>query len=191
MADSYSKEKVETIEVEVLPPEGKGRGFAQKLPAGQMDALPRLIALLMDNLFKIPGVKQRLGLNPFLDLLPVFGDGAAAVVSALTLFVAARYRVPNVVLVRMAMNILLNAVIGIIPGVGEVFAFWFRPSSRNFAMLQKHLSEQGERREASTREDWLFVTGLVGGVLLVFTVCIGLGTYFFYALLHATFFSGR
>ena len=191
MAGPYSKSKPETIEVEVLPPEGKTGDFARRVPQGEAETLPRLIALLMDNLFKLPGIKWKFGLNPFFDLLPVFGDGAAAVISALTLLIAARYRVPKVVLARMGLNILLNAVIGIIPGVGEVFAFWFRPSTRNYAMLQKHLSEHGERRERSTRGDWLFVFGLAGGALLVFGVCIAAGAWLFYALLHAVFSGGH
>lgn len=186
MPGEYSKSKAEAVEVEVLPPAGKG-GFAKSLPEGEADALPRLIALVMDSLFKLPGTKLSLGLNPFFDLLPVFGDGAAAVVSALTLFVAARCRVPKVVLMRMGMNILLNAVIGTIPGVGEVFAFWYRPSSRNYKLLHKHLAEHGQKRTASTRADWLFVTALAGGVLLVFALCIAIGAYFFYALFRAIF----
>jgi len=129
---------------------------------------------------------MRFGLNPVLDLLPVFGDGAAAVVSALTLFVAARYRVPKVVLARMGMNILLAALIGIITGVGEVFAFWFGPSMRNYRMLQKHL-EGGGGNAPSTHWDWVFVAGLTGAVLLGFAVCVGVGAWVFYALLHAVF----
>ncbi len=35
---------------------------------------------------------MRFGLNPVMDLIPVVGDGAAAVISALTMFVAARIR---------------------------------------------------------------------------------------------------
>jgi hypothetical protein len=189
--EEYSKSKAEPIEVEVLPPEGKAGDSARGLPAAGADALPGLIALLMDNLIKLPGTTRRLGLNPFIDLLPVFGDGAAAVISALTLLVAARYRVPKVVLARMSVNILLNAVIGIIPGVGEIFAFWFRPSSRNYALLQKHLSEHGEGKGASTRGDWWFVIALAGGVLVIFGGCIVLGAWLFYVLLHAIFGWGR
>lgn len=178
MRDELARQPVETIEVEVLPPERKSPGA---------EALPRLIALVMDSLFKLPGTTMRLGLNPFLDLIPVVGDGAAAVVSALTLFVAARHRVPRVVMARMGLNILLNAAVGVIPGVGEVFAFWFRPSHRNYLLLQKHLNEKGQRREASTHGDWLFVLALAGGVLLVFGMCIAFGAFLFYALWRALF----
>jgi len=172
------KPKAQTIEVEVLPPKGK---------AGEDDALPRLIALVMDGLFRVPGMKKmRFGLNPLLDFVPVLGDGAAAVISALTLFVAVRYRVPKVVMARMGMNIMITALIGIIPGVGEVFAFWFRPSMRNYKMLQKHI-ETGSNRAPSTHGDWAFVVGLAGVVLLFFGVCVGVGAWVFYMLLHAVF----
>lgn len=187
MAGEYSKSKAETIEVEVLPPEGKERAFGGSLPENEADALPRLIALVMDNLFKVPGTQWRFGLNPFLDLLPIFGDGAAAVVSALTLFVAARYRVPKVVMARMGLNILLAAGIGTIPAVGEIFALLYRPSMRNYKLLHKHLLEHGEAGKASTRADWLFVLSLVGAVLLVFGVCIAMGAFLFYAMWRAIF----
>jgi len=81
----------------------------------------------------------------------------------------------------------LNAAVGTIPGVGEVFAFWYRPSSRNYALLQKHLAEHGQKRTTSTRADWLFVIALAGGVMLIFGVCIAIGAYLFYTLLHAIF----
>ena len=180
-----SKPEVETIEVEVIPP--KRKGTASHGQSFESEALPRLVALVMDNLFKVPGSKMRFGLNPFLDLVPVFGDGAAAVVSALTLFVAARLRVPKVVLARMGLNILLNAVMGVIPGVGEVFAFWFRPSMRNYKLLQKHMVEHPAVRRLSTRGDWLFVAALVGGVLVVFAMCIGAGAWLTWWMLHGLF----
>jgi hypothetical protein len=119
--------KPKLIDFELLPQESKAEGSAQ--------AVPRIIALLMDDLFRLPGTRRRFGLNPVLDLIPAIGDASAAVVSAITLLVAARNRVPKVVITRMGLNILINALIGIIPGVGEVFAFWFRPSHRNYESL--------------------------------------------------------
>ncbi|HWB59368.1 MAG TPA: DUF4112 domain-containing protein [Chthoniobacteraceae bacterium] len=186
MSDIILKSKAETIDVEVLPPEGKGRGAGAGNPP-EAEALPRLIALVMDSLFKIPGIEWRFGLNPFFDLLPVLGDGAVAVVSALTLFVAARYRVPKVVMARMGLNILLNAAIGMIPGVGEVFAFVYRPSLRNYRLLQKHLSDEGLKRHAPTHGDWLFVGTLIGGVIAVFAVTVVVGAWLFYGMWRVIF----
>lgn len=176
MAVSSHQRPAQPVEVEVLPSD-LGR------PTGA-ETLPRLIALFMDNLFRVPGTKLKFGFNPVLDLLPGIGDASAGVISAITLFVAARQGVPKVVLARMGLNILLNSVIGIIPVIGEAFAFWFRPSLRNFHLLQKHLAEN-HAATASTRKDWFFVIAMIAGILLVFGFCVAAGFYLFARLLHA------
>ena len=153
----------------MLPEESKAEKTAR--------AVPRLIALLMDDLFPLPGTSRRFGLNPVLDLIPAIGDASAAVVSAITLFVAARNRVPKVVITRMGLNILINALIGIIPGIGEVFAFWFRPSHRNYELLKKHAPSAGGSARPSTRSDTIFVFAIVAVVLAIFAVCVLAGLY--------------
>jgi hypothetical protein len=150
-------------------------------------AVPRLIALLMDDLFRLPGTRFRFGFNPILDLIPAVGDGAAALISALTLFVAARYRVPKVIIARMGINIALNALIGLIPGVGEIFAFWFRPSHRNYQLLRTHLPAVASGPVTSRRKDWFFIIAIVTALLLLFSFCAGVGIYFVLRLLHAIF----
>jgi hypothetical protein len=150
-------------------------------------AVPRLIALLMDDLFRLPGTRFRFGLNPILDLIPAVGDGAAALISALTLFVAARYCVPKPIIVRMGVNIALNALIGLIPGVGEIFAFWFRPSHRNYQLLRTHIPAVASGPVTSRRRDWFFVIAIVIGLLLLFSFCAGVGVYLVLRLLHAIF----
>lgn len=139
--------------------------------------MPRLIALFMDDLFPVPGTSRRFGLNPVLDLIPAIGDASAVVVSAVTLFVAVRSRVPKVVITRMGLNILINALIGIIPGVGEVFAFWFRPSHRNYELLKKHSPPVSGSAGASTRSDTVFVFAMIAIVLSIFAVCVIAGLY--------------
>lgn len=144
-----------------------------------------MVAFLMDNLIAIPGTKRKLGLNPLLDLVPILGDGASAVISSLTLFVATRCRVPKVVIAHMSLNILLNSVMGTIPGVGEIFAFWYRPNQRNYDLLKKHSIERDARMSApSTRHDWLFVAALAGGVMIIALLCIAAGAYVLYLLIH-------
>lgn len=157
------------IEFELLPKETEAEKKAR--------AVPRLIALFMDDLFPVPGTSRRFGLNPVLDLIPAIGDASAAVVSAITLFVAARSRVPKVVITRMGLNILINALIGVIPGVGEVFAFWFRPSHRNYELLKKHAPAAGGSTGTSTQGDRIFVFAIIGVVLSIFAVCVVAGLY--------------
>jgi hypothetical protein len=150
-------------------------------------AVPRLIALLMDDLFRLPGTRLRFGLNPILDLIPAVGDGTAALISGLTLFVAARYRVPKAIIARMGVNIVLNALVGLIPGVGEMFAFWFRPSHRNYQLLRQHIPTTATRSVTARKKDWLFVIAIVIALLLLFLFCASVGVYLFLRILQSIF----
>lgn len=139
------------LEFEVLPPE---RAVAQ-------DELSRILAWVLDDLFRVPGTKFRFGLDPVVGLIPGLGDSSTAVFSSVILLQSMRAGVPRIVLARMALNILINSVLGAAPGVGDVFSAWFKSNRRNFALLQKHA---GSAR-TSTRGDWIFVVSLMIGVV--------------------------
>jgi len=154
------KSKVHDAEWEVLPPEKK--------TDQAVEPLFRWIALVMDNLLRVPGTNFRFGIDPIVGLIPGIGDTGSAVVSAVALIQAARHGVPKIVLARMSVNILLNELIGIVPVVGDAFSFWFKSNARNYRLLQEHA---GGRRAAS-RSDWIFVFGIL--VLLGLLVLAGL-----------------
>ena len=155
----------EADEWEVLPPEGKG---AEK----PVEPLFRFIALIMDNLVRVPGTNFRIGLDPLLGLIPGVGDTSSAVVSALALVQAARQGMPKIVLARMALNILLNELIGIVPVIGDAFSFWFKSNARNYELVKQHAS--GSR--TAKRSDWVFVIGVI--ILLAILVVTGLAVSF-------------
>ena len=184
--DSFSMKTSAPGEFEVLPPERRGVGGAGS------QALSQLIAYLMDNVFKVPGTRQtRVGLNPVLDLIPFgVGDTAAALVQAFTIIEAARRRVPKVVLMRMSLNVLLNGLMGVIPGVGEGVSFWYRPSSRNYNLLLKHAPLGGSSAAPAPRNtlgDWAFVFALLAVMLVFVGAFIALGFYVLAAIWHAVF----
>src|ERR1043165_10280298 len=102
------------LEWEVLPPEEKGR-------KAQLEPLFRWLAQIMDEFLRVPGPRLRFGLDPLIGLLPGLGDTASAVVSAMTLIYAARCGLPKVLIAIMSLNILINEIVGIIPGIGDAF----------------------------------------------------------------------
>lgn len=148
------------VDWEVLPPEEKQKRAA-------VEPVFRWVALLMDNLLRIPGTKVRFGLNPLIDLIPAVGDISAAFVSTSVLLYALRHGIPKMLLARMATNVLLNEIVGAIPIVGSAFAFWFRANHRNYEMLRTHAGAPRERR----RSDTVFVVS----VLVVLFLIIGAG----------------
>lgn len=157
--------KAREIEIdEVLP---KGARISAK-----DDPLIAFLARLMDDQFVIPGTTIRFGLDPLLGLLPGWGDSATSLVSALLILKSARAGVPKIVIARMALNVLLNAAIGAIPGLGDAFSFWFKSNAKNYALHQKHA---GTARPPAFR-DRLFVALILGG-LIAFIVLFALATF--------------
>ena len=134
------------LEFEVLPPE-------EKRKRGELEPLFRWLALVMDNLLRVPGTQFRFGLDPLIGLLPGLGDTGSAIVSAMALIAAARRGLPKILLARMSLNILINEAVGIIPIVGDAFSFWFKSNARNYELL-KQFSAAPRR---STASDWAFV----------------------------------
>ena len=129
----------------------------------------------MDRLIRIPGVQKRLGLNPILDLVPGFGDIASGLISVSVLLYGIRRGIPKILLGRMALNVLINEVVGIVPVVGSIFAFWFTANTRNYELLRQHL----DTPRRSTKGDKIFVALILG--LVVFVIVAGMvGTFFIF-----------
>jgi hypothetical protein len=153
--------KAKELEWEVLPPEDKQRRAI-------LEPLFKWLALIMDDFLRVPGTNFRVGLDPIIGLLPGLGDTASAITSALALVYAARCGLPKVVLARMAANILINELIGVIPGIGDAFSFWFKSNRRNYELLQRHRLVPGRSRKG----DWIFLIAVLA--LLFLIVCAGL-----------------
>src|SRR5437763_1773868 len=166
MQSKIEDRKSEILEWELLPPE-------EKQKRAQLEPLFKWLALIMDQLLRLPGTRFRFGLDPIIGLIPGLGDTASAFISAMSLIYAARCGLPKVLLARMSLNILLNEIIGIIPGIGDAFSFWFKSNQRNYELLQRHLATPARSRKS----DWLFVSLVLGVLFLI--VCTGLLVSFF------------
>jgi hypothetical protein len=99
------------------------------------------ISYLLDEQFRFPGTKFRFGLDPVINLIPVLGDVPGFIISAGLLFAMARKGASNKLVVLMSINILLDAFIGGIPLIGQVFDFFFKSNTRNLRLLQEHYVE--------------------------------------------------
>jgi Domain of unknown function (DUF4112) len=69
----------------------------------------------------------------------------------------------------MSLNILINELVGIVPGFGDAFSFWFKSNKRNYELLLAHSA--GTRH--ATKSDWLFVVA----VLAILIVIVGAGIF--------------
>ena len=127
-------------------------------------ALARFLAELLDQRFTVPGTSIRFGLDPILGLIPGIGDALANLAGSAILLIAAQYRLPKIVLLRMGLNVAFNALIGAIPIVGDIFSIWFRSNIRNAQLLERYVSAE---RQTPTAGDWIFVLAVILGIVLL------------------------
>ena len=134
----------------------------------------RAIRKVMDEAVSVPGTRVKFGLDALLGLIPGVGDVGSAAIGAYILRAGARLGVPTIVLVRMLVNLLIDAAIGIIPIVGDYLDVLYKANSKNAALVEAAV----ENRDTTARASWLklavvftafaaiVVGGLVGTVLL-------------------------
>ena len=97
------------------------------------------LVTLLDDRFRIPGTDLRFGLDPIIGILfPGAGDAVSGIGSIGLLALALRRGIPRVVLFRMVVNILVDAVVGALPIVGDIFDVAYKANRRNLELLREH-----------------------------------------------------
>lgn len=119
------------------------------------------LAWLLDDSIAVPGTHRRFGIGPLIGLVPVLGDLAGAVAGIYLILRSLQVRLPRIVIVRMAINVLVDTVIGFIPVVGDAFDFFYKGNLRNLRLFEEHAFD----RNRSTRGSWVFVGMLVAAVI--------------------------
>ena len=94
---------------------------------------------LLENMFTIPGLKRRVGLDAVIGLVPVVGDVTGAVLGAYLLWEARNLGLGKLAMTRMAGRIALDTALGAIPIAGDLFDFAYRSNTRNLQTIRKHL----------------------------------------------------
>ena len=101
----------------------------------RVEALERV----MERLVTIPGTNYKVGLDVILDFVPIAGPTAAAAIGAYLAWEARNLGMSKWALSRMAGNIGVDWLLGLIPWVGAVPDFFFRSNTRNLKIIKKHL----------------------------------------------------
>jgi hypothetical protein len=96
---------------------------------------------VLERLFVIPGTNQKVGLDVILDVVPVVGDFAAAALGAYIVWEARNLGMPKRKIARMAGNVGVDWLLGLIPWVGAIPDFFFRSNSRNLRLIKRHLDK--------------------------------------------------
>ena len=93
---------------------------------------------LLDQAFRIPGTNVRFGWDVIVGLIPGIGDLSSPMFGALLLIQAYRMRVPPIVQARMVINAIVDALLGVVPGLGNVADIFWKANTWNMRLIERH-----------------------------------------------------
>lgn len=98
------------------------------------------ITNFLDTKFNVFGL--RIGIDPFLDVIPVVGPMIGGCMSLYILWIAWRLNVSIGILIRMVLNISIDYVIGLIPFIGFFGDWFYKANVRNMMLLKKNVDSE-------------------------------------------------
>lgn len=127
------------------------KGLNQHAPKQLLKA--QKLATFFDQAITLPVVKIKLGLDFFLGLVPVLGDGLMLLLSLRIIYLAKKMGMPKSLLVKMLRNSLLDMVLGFIPVVGDIADVLYTSNTKNVKIMEQWwLSENKSAVDAYTQK---------------------------------------
>ena len=99
------------------------------------------ISYLLDEKFRLPGTNFRFGLDPILNLIPYAGSFTGLILSAALVLTMAKHGASSRIVTLMAINVFLDATLGSIPLIGQIFDFFYKANTKNIQLLREHYYE--------------------------------------------------
>src|SRR5712671_1601209 len=115
------------LEGEVLGPETEAER--------EVRARLNFLAWLLDSSIPVPGTRLTIGLDALIGLVPFIGDLVGVLASSYILAQANRMGVGRVILARMAFNVAVEGVLGIVPVAGDVFDAAWKANQKNMRLM--------------------------------------------------------
>ncbi len=137
----------------------------RQLTPGQEQRLAvlRRVSGMLDSAMLVPGTSIRFGLDPILGLIPGLGDLVSPLFTIGILWQARDLGIPKIVQLRMIFNVAIDALIGVVPVVGDLFDVAWKANDMNMALLERHAYEE----QRASRGDWIFVSLMIAVLVLI------------------------
>jgi len=132
----------------------------------------RYLSNLWDNALRIPGTNLRVGLESLIGILPFGGDVIGLLLSCYILFHAIQFKLPKTILLRMVSNIIIDAVVGLVPILGDLFDTTWKANTRNVNILENHLQQPTLSHSANRRFIVLLWLGVVSISIVLIAICV-------------------
>jgi hypothetical protein len=138
----------------------------------------KLLAHVLDESIRIPGTSLRIGLDAIVGLIPGVGDLIGGLLSTYIVAQAIDQGLPKATVLRMAVNVLVETVVGSVPVLGDLFDAYWKANVRNARLLETAIATE---RKAG-RRDLGFLVAVVGGLVLMIVGAASIGVWLLTAL---------
>jgi len=122
-----------------------------------------MLAFYLDDLVRIPVIGWRFGLDAIIGLIPNVGDTITSFASFYILLAGVRYGVPKITLLRMALNIAIDYLLGSVPIIGDAFDFFWKANDMNINLIRTRATGKTQ----GTTGDYVFIFVLIGLLVLL------------------------
>ena len=129
----------------------------------------------LDSKFKIPGTSITFGADFLIGLVPGIGDVAGYVLSSALVVAMARHGASTKIILKMLGNVILDAVVGAIPIIGDLFDLTYKANRRNYRMLKEH-HQKGKHSGSAWGMVILVIVALIAIFGLVIYLIFNIGS---------------
>jgi hypothetical protein len=98
-------------------------------------ARARTLATWLDAQFEVAGVK--FGFDAIIGLVPGVGDTITSLIALYPIWVAKRHGLGKALQARMAFNVFVDWLPGLVPVVGDLIDFFYRENLKNLKLLDR------------------------------------------------------
>ncbi|QDT11260.1 DUF4112 domain-containing protein [Stieleria marina] len=127
------------------------------------------VTRLLDTKFRIPGTQTRFGIDFLLGIIPGVGDVTSLGVSGVLVATMAKNGASPRLVARMLINVVLDAVVGTVPILGNLFDLFYKANSRNLILMREYYEQ--DKHQGSV---WPIVLCVVATILLIVSFVVWL-----------------
>jgi len=122
---------------------------------------------MLDTKFRIPGTDMRFGADFLLGLVPGAGDLVSLGMSGVLVATMAKNGASGMLVAKMLFNVALDAIVGTIPIIGNIFDLIYKANYRNAVLMREYYVE-GEHSGSV----WPVVIGVLIAMVGIFVLMI-------------------
>ena len=131
----------------------------------------KLLSERLDELTKIPGTNQKIGIDAIIGVIPILGDFIGVVFSTYIMYSGIKMGVSSKVVTKMAANIAIEFIIGWIPIIGDIFDVLWKANKRNVELIEDATAE----KQVNEKLNYLIMASLI--ILILGTILVILGSF--------------